>query len=71
MIEKLNALHGYQLGIGAIHRHQAVVVATLDDPALLHYQYLIGMLNGTEPASNDNGGSVLHQVGDGLLHQLL
>ena len=70
MIEKLNALHGNQLGIGAIHGHQAFMVATLNDFAFLHHQDLIGMLDGTEPVSNHDGGSVLHEVGDGLLYQL-
>ena len=41
------------------------------DPSLIQDQDLVRVLDGGEPVCDHDGGAVLHQVDDGLLHQPL
>ena len=51
--------------------HKRIVVALLDDVAVLHYQNDVGLPNGGQTVGHDEGGAPLHQLGKGLLDLLL
>ena len=61
----------YQLRIDAAVRKQLVVLADLDHAALAQYDDLVGVAHRTEPMCNHEHRAALHELLQGLLHQLL
>src|SRR5262245_39561440 len=59
-----------KLAIFAIPRKQLVVGAFLNDPAVLDDDDPIGTANRGEPMRDDQGGAVLHQYFESLLHRM-
>ena len=47
------------------------MVALLHDVAVLHHQDEVGVLDGGEPVGDDKAGAALHQVGHGVLDEVL
>ena len=45
--------------------------ASLHYASLFHHHYLVRMLYRGQTVGDDYGGTVLHQVGEGILHQSL
>ena len=45
--------------------------APFHNPSLLHYHYLVSVLYSRQPVGDDNGRTVLHQVGESVLHKPL
>ena len=52
-------------------REQCRVAPVLADLALVHHEDAIRVLNGRQPVSHDQGRSVMHQIGQGQLHDAL
>ena len=47
------------------------MITPFHHPAILQYQYLIGLLDCTEPVGDHQRGSSFHQVVEGILYQFL
>src|SRR5436309_7466953 len=60
-----------EVEVAAALRVQRLVRAALDDAAVLDHQDLVGAPDGREPVGDDEGGAVLHQVGEARLDERL
>ena len=60
-----------ELMIKALHLQQAVVVALLDNVAILHNQYHVSFLDGGKPVSYNKAGLALHKAVERLLYLYL
>ena len=61
-------LEGVELVIPALLLKQLVVIALLDDGAILHDEDDVGLADGREAVGNDEAGSALCHAVEGLLN---
>ena len=51
--------------------HQLVVAPQLGDAAVVDHDDAVGVAHGREAVGDDEGGASVHQVGEGLLDEVL
>src|SRR5271163_1440382 len=58
-------------GVDSVQRHQLFVSTAFRHPTSSDHDDLVGIADGAEPVSNCDYGPALHQLFQGLNHQLL
>src|SRR6266478_966396 len=61
-------LQAEERGIAAVAAEQIVMPPALDDLSILYHQNGVGVHDGMEAMGDDDGGAVLAEVFDRLLH---